>query len=69
MDHNQPDTRRPRGWALLASRNRLILATAFWLLAASNWPFWRAVWQGVGGLREGNGLFLLQAAASELAAR
>lgn len=59
MDHNQPDTRRPRGWALLASRNRLILATAFWLLAASNWPFWRAVWQGVGGLREGNGLFLL----------
>nr|WP_272876495.1 phosphoethanolamine--lipid A transferase [Stutzerimonas stutzeri] len=36
----------------------MILATALWLLVASNWPFWHAVWQGVGGLREGNGLFL-----------
>jgi len=59
VDHTQPETNRPRGWTLLASRNRLILATALWLLAFANWPFWRTVWQGVGGLREGNGLFLL----------
>lgn len=59
MNHNQADTSRSRGRALFGSRNRLILATSLWLLLFSNWPFWHSVWQGVGGLREGNGLFLL----------
>ena len=59
MDQNQADTRRRRVWPLFASRNRLILATSLWLLLFSNWPFWRAVWQGVGGWQSGNSLFLL----------
>nr|WP_242491184.1 phosphoethanolamine--lipid A transferase [Pseudomonas aeruginosa] len=37
----------------------MILATALWLLLFSNWPFWREVWQGVGGWQSGNSLFLL----------
>lgn len=59
MDQYQPDTRRRRVWALLATRNRLILATSLWLLLFSNWPFWRSVWQGAGGWQTGNSMFLL----------
>ena len=59
MDRIQAETGKSWSRALLGTRNRLILATSLWLMAFSNWPFWHAVWQGVGGLREGNGLFLL----------
>ena len=58
MNHDQPYT-RTQGWTLLASRNRLILMTSLWILLFSNWPFWHTVWQSTGGLRAGNGLFLL----------
>jgi lipid A ethanolaminephosphotransferase len=47
----------PRSAAL--SRPTLTLVTSLWLVAMGNFPFWRAVWQGTGGLRADNLLFLL----------
>jgi lipid A ethanolaminephosphotransferase len=37
----------------------LILLASLWLVALGNFPFWRAVWQDVGGLRADNLLFFL----------
>ncbi len=47
----------PRNFTL--SRPTLTLLTALWLVALGNFPFWRAVWQAVGGMHAGNILFLL----------
>lgn len=47
----------PRYAAL--SRPTLTLVTSLWLVAMGNFPFWRAVWEGTGGLRTDNALFLL----------
>ena len=48
-----------RSWEITLGSNQLILAVSTWLLLFSNWPFWRAVWQGVGGLQDGNTIFVL----------
>jgi general stress protein CsbA len=48
-----------RSWEITLGSNQLILAVSTWLLLFSNWPFWRAVWQGVGGLQDGNIIFVL----------
>ena len=48
-----------RSWEITLGSNQLILAVSTWLLLLSNWPFWRAVWQGVGGLQDGNTIFVL----------
>lgn len=40
-------------------RPTLTLLASLWLVALGNFPFWRAVWQDVGGLRTDNFLFLL----------
>lgn len=47
--------RRP----LSTSRTVLTMLVALWLMLATNLPFWRTVWQGVGGLDNDNPLFLL----------
>lgn len=40
-------------------RSTLVLLASIWLVAAVNFPFWRAVSQYVGGLRPGDFLFVL----------
>ncbi|MEL0167365.1 MAG: phosphoethanolamine--lipid A transferase [Pseudomonadaceae bacterium] len=41
------------------SRNVLTMLVALWLMVTVNLPFWRTVWQGVGGLSNDSTLFLL----------
>lgn len=48
-----------RSWEITLGSNQLILAVSTWLLLVGNWPFWRATWQGVGGLQDGNTIFVL----------
>lgn len=43
----------------MKSRPALTLLAALWLVALVNFPFWRSVWQAVGGPRADNLLFLL----------
>ncbi|MDM8347790.1 phosphoethanolamine--lipid A transferase [Pseudomonas sp. sp1636] len=55
-------TEHPQGSAkrtFAISRNVLIMAVALWLLLTMNIPFWRDVWQGVGGWSNDNRLFLI----------
>lgn len=47
-----------RDWLLPKTSNHLIVLASSWLLLAGNWPFWRAVWQSVGGWHGGATLFL-----------
>ena len=44
-------------WA--PSRNVLTMLVALWLMLSINLPFWRSVWQGVGGMSNDSPLFLL----------
>uniref|UniRef100_UPI0030EDA3EF phosphoethanolamine transferase n=1 Tax=Pseudomonas guineae TaxID=425504 RepID=UPI0030EDA3EF len=41
------------------SRNVLTMLVALWLMLTMNLPFWRSVWQGVGGMSNDSPLFLL----------
>jgi len=41
------------------ARPTLTLLVSIWLVAVCNFPFWRAVWQDMGGLRSDNFFFLL----------
>jgi len=41
------------------SRPTLTLLASLWLIVLGNFPFWRAVWQAVGGMHAGNILFVL----------
>lgn len=41
------------------SRNGLTMLVALWLMLTMNLPFWRSVWQGVGGMSNDSPLFLL----------
>jgi lipid A ethanolaminephosphotransferase len=48
-------------------RPALTLLAALWLVVLGNFPFWRALWQAVGGPRAGNLLFLLSLPLAALA--
>jgi lipid A ethanolaminephosphotransferase len=50
---------RSTKWTFAISRNFLIMAVALWLMLTMNIPFWRDVWQGVGGWSNENSLFLI----------
>lgn len=41
------------------NRPTLTLLASLWLVVLGNFPFWRLVWQAVGGLRADNWIFLL----------
>ncbi|MCG4453480.1 phosphoethanolamine transferase domain-containing protein [Pseudomonas sp. MMS21-TM103] len=62
MRKNSQSTETPEGaakWTFAISRNVLIMVVALWLMLTTNIPFWRDIWQGVGGWSNDNTLFLI----------
>jgi lipid A ethanolaminephosphotransferase len=55
----------PRRIAL--SPSALTLLVSLWLVVAGNFPFWRTVWHGTGGLRADNAFFLASLSVFTLA--
>ncbi|WP_300655595.1 phosphoethanolamine transferase [Pseudomonas sp.] len=62
MRKNSQSTESPEGaakWTFAISHNVLNMVVALWLMLTTNIPFWRDVWQGVGGWSNDKTLFLI----------